>query len=106
QQSDGATENLGEPLVRDSRVVARPLHRAAEDGVAAAREDVAVLVIENRGRAVVGPRGGGHLAPQRLDGQGTRQPADLRSPYARRELRVLHGGGSAGGDDPGYATLR
>src|SRR5207244_11170688 len=94
QQSDGAPENSGESLVRDSRIVPRPLHGAAEDGVAAAREDVAVVVIENRGRAVLGPRGGGHLAPQRLDGQGTRQPADLRGPYARREHRVLHGGGS------------
>src|SRR5437016_4861918 len=41
-------------------------------------EDVAVVVIENRGRAVLGPRGGGHLAPQRLDGQGTMRESRTR----------------------------
>src|SRR5438128_4178071 len=61
EQPDGAAEDLGEPLVRDACIVPSPLHRAAEHGVGAAGQDVTLVVIENRGRAAVGPRGGGHL---------------------------------------------
>src|SRR2546430_12120745 len=57
----------GEPLVRDPCVVPGPFHRAAEDGVGAAGQDVAAVVVENRGRAAIGPGGGGHLAAQRSE---------------------------------------
>ena len=105
EQPDGATEDLGKPLVRDARIVPGPLHRAAEHGVGAAGQDVAVVVEENRGRAAVGPRGRGHLAAQRLDGQGARQAADLRRPHACGEHGVLDRRGAVAGDDSRHAAV-